>query len=281
MIYPAKLAALAEERGAEVVAVAVYDEATQAGFSVRGDRWFHAASTIKIAILAAVYAAVDAGRFRASDPLHVRNRFFSRADGSVFSVAAKRDGNSAVYKALGETMEVGDLAKHMIVTSSNLATNLLLGLVGVDAANDSLRQIGAADGIELVRGVEDERAYERGMSSRVTASGLVALLRAMRESTAFSEASRSAMTEILLGQQFKSGIPAGLPEDVREEAAIAHKTGEISTVQHDAGTVTLPGREPYTLAILTEWSRDQREGRRETVASVSRLVYDALTSERA
>ena len=44
------------------------------------------------------------------------------------------------------------------------------------------------------------------------------------------------MLDVLHGQQFKSGIPAGLPRDAR----VAHKTGEISTVAHDAGLVYLP-----------------------------------------
>ena len=42
-------------------------------------------------------------------------------------------------------------------------------------------------------------------------------------------------------QEFNAMIPARLPP----EAKVAHKTGEISTVCHDAGIVFLPGRQPY------------------------------------
>lgn len=278
MIHPAAVTALAESRGAEAVGLAVYDAETDSGASVQGDRWFHAASTIKVAILAALFAEIDAGRFAATDLLHVRNRFFSRAGSGVFAVTPGRDGNTAVYRALGETMPLAELARHMIITSSNLATNLLLDLVGVEPAQDTLRALGVAGGIELVRGVEDNKAFDKGLNNRVTANGLVALVRATREHAAFSEESRRMMHEIMAAQEFTSGIPAGIPEGVRKNTEFAHKTGEISTVQHDAGTVTLPGRAPYSLAVLTQWDRSLRKGRRATVAALSGLVYEALTA---
>ena len=92
------------------------------------------------------------------------------------------------------------------------------------------------------------------------------------EEEALSERSSRAMLEILHDQEFRSGIPAGLPDTAR----VANKTGEISTVAHDAGLVYLPGRRPYALAILTEWSTSSSAGRRETLASLSRAVYEHL-----
>ena len=71
-------------------------------------------------------------------------------------------------------------------------------------------------------------------------------------------------------------IPAGLPS----HATVAHKTGEISTVCHDAGIVYLPEREPYIVAILTEVDPD-KNGRRETVAKISEAVYKAVTGKAA
>ena len=80
------------------------------------------------------------------------------------------------------------------------------------------------------------------------------------------------MLEILHAQEFNSGIPAGLPESAR----VAHKTGEISTVAHDAGLVYLPDRQPYVLVILTSWERE-RGGRHETIARISEAVHEELT----
>jgi beta-lactamase class A len=79
---------------------------------------------------------------------------------------------------------------------------------------------------------------------------------------------------ILLEQRFNSMIPARLPA----HAAVAHKTGEISTACHDIGIVYLPEREPYIAVILTEFDAD-RNGRRETVATISELIYRCLSGE--
>lgn len=88
----------------------------------------------------------------------------------------------------------------------------------------------------------------------------------------FSDDACAEMLEILHKQEFRSGIPAGIPEEIRSEAQFAHKTGDISTVTHDAGLVYLPERAPYVVTILTEWDPNA-SNRRETVARISELVY--------
>jgi beta-lactamase class A len=114
----------------------------------------------------------------------------------------------------------------------------------------------------------------RNSNNRVTANGLRDLFRVIVEETHFSEEVHREILEILHSQEFRSGIPAGLPDDAR----VAHKTGEISTVAHDAGIVFPDGRKPYVVVVLTEWDRDATSGRRETIARISRLVYDHLIS---
>ncbi len=209
----------------------------------------------------------------------MRNRFVSAAPGGgVFQVGAERDANAEVHAALGDVMRLRVLAEHMITTSSNLATNLLLDLVGVKTAQAALRRWGV-QGVRLVRGVEDEAAYEAGLSNEVTADGLVALLRVLEDGEAFPAALADDIKEILFGQKFRAGLPAGLPEQVRSGARVAHKTGEISTVAHDAGLVFLPDRKPYVLAVLTEWQPGAGHGRSGLVAGLARNVYDALIAD--
>jgi beta-lactamase class A len=266
----ARFEALERSSGAQSLAVAVYDTETHANFRRHADRWFHAASTIKVAILLGVYASIHHGWLLAHSRLHVRNRFLSAVDGQPFRVLADRDANSEVHDAVGKMMRISDLALHMIATSSNLATNLLLDLVGLATVQRALDELGI-DGIDIRRGVEDERAFEHGINNRVTADGLVQLLRLIAEERAFSPELSREMLGILHRQEFRNGIPARLPTAVR----VAHKTGEISTVAHDAGVVYPPGRKPYVIAVLTEWAPDA-SGRSATIAEVSHSVYEAL-----
>jgi beta-lactamase class A len=267
---------IAKEVGGEGLAVSFYDYETGLQWSQRGDRWFHSASTIKVAVLLALFGAIDSGRFTVDSRLHVRNRFLSLVDREPFRVSAGRDADKEVHAAIGKTMRIGDLARHMIVTSSNLATNLLVDLIKVDQAQQMLARHGIR-GIELARGVEDDKAFEANFNNRVSANGLVALFRVIHERSGVLQESAREMLDILFQQEFRSGIPAGIPPDVRPATRIANKTGEISMAAHDAGLVFLPDRQPYVLAVLTE-PEPNTDGRMERIARVSNIVYDWLMS---
>jgi beta-lactamase class A len=262
---------IGEEAGAAAVAVAAYDFEHHTAWSLHGDRWFHAASTIKVPVLIAVYDAIEQGRFEPHSRLHVRNRFVSLVDAQPYRVAEDREANAEVHAAVGRMLTVHELAEHMIVTSSNLATNLLLDLVGVETAREAIARL-QVGGIELRRGVEDEAAWAAGINNRVTAAGLCELMRLIEEGQAVSAEASRAMLDILHQQRFRSGIPAGLPDHAR----VANKTGEISTVAHDAGIVYLDGRDAYVVVILTEWT-PEAGGRQEMIARISRAVYQSLT----
>jgi len=251
---------------ARAIAVAVRDFQSGLRFSLRGNRWFHAASTIKVAVLLAVFRAADEGRVHLDDSLHVRNRFISAADGSPFHLSPDSDAMPELYQLVGRTAKISTLAEGMITASSNLATNLLLDFMGVEYARKVLRDA-QVDGVELRRGVEDYAAHERGINNEVTADGLVSLLSAVRGDFLRNESKEQAI-RILLEQRFNSMIPAGLPA----HAAVAHKTGEISTACHDMGIVYLPEREPYIAVILTEFD-SEGNGRREIVAAISVAIY--------
>ncbi len=266
------LETIEKESGAKGLSVALYDAETGFELHYNADRWHHAASTIKVPILLGVFAAIDRGDLLPHSRVHVRNRFLSVVEGVPFRVEAGRDGNSAVHNAIGKMMRVDELAYHMITTSSNLATNLLLGVIGPESVNETLRELDVEDGIELKRGVEDELAFEHNINNRVTADGLLRVLVMLAEGKAFSPGLSRRMMDILHGQEFNQGIPARLPKGAR----VAHKTGEISTVAHDAGVIYLPKRKPYALVVLTEWDPDAT-GRSRTIASVSHTVYEALT----
>ena len=265
-----RIDAAARKSDARAIAVALHDAESGAELQYDADRWFHGASTIKIAILLAVYGEIDRGRLAPQSRLHVRNRFLSAYDGSPFRILADRDADSEVHASIGKTMRVSELALHMIAMSSNLATNLLLDLIGLETVQRTIERFGLT-GLDIRRGVEDEKAFEHDIVNRVTANGLVGLLRLIAEERAYSPELSREMLDILHQQEFKKGIPARLPRDVR----VAHKTGDISSVAHDAGVVYAPGRKPYVVAILTEWAADA--GRRSpTIASISHAVYDYL-----
>jgi beta-lactamase class A len=253
-------------------AVAVRDYETGFRFAINAGRRVHAASTIKVGILLAVGKAIDDGRIRPGDTLHIRNRFLSAVDGTPFRIEAESDGYPQLHRLVGRTAKVSDLAEWMIVSSSNLATNLLLDYITVDEAQRVLRDAGV-EGVDLRRGVDDTKAHNQGFNNQTTATGLLDLFATLRGDF-LAKASRDRAINILLQQRFNSMIPAPLPA----HASVAHKTGEISTACHDAGIVYLPEREPYILVVLTEVAAETN-GRREAVAKISEAVFQCLVHE--
>ena len=258
------------ESKAVASAVALHDYETGLRLSINADRPFHAASTMKVAILLAVGRAIDERRLEPGDTLHVRNRFLSAIDSTPFRIDAESDGYPQLHRLIGRTAKISDLAEWMIVSSSNLATNLLLDYLSVDYVREVLVAAGV-NGMELRRGVDDTKAFEKNFNNETTAEGLGKLFATLRGDF-LSKASRDMAINILLQQRFNSMIPAPLPA----HASVAHKTGEISTACHDAGIVYLPERDPYILVVLTEVLAESN-GRRETIAKISEIVFQALT----
>jgi beta-lactamase class A len=258
------------ESKAVAYAVALRDYETGFRFAINADRRFHAASTIKVAILLALGKASDEGRIRPEDTLHIRNRFLSAIGRAPFRIDSESDGYPQLHRLIGRTARISDLAEWMIVSSSNLATNLLLDYITVEEAQRVLRDAGV-NGIELRRGVDDTKAHDQNFNNETTAAGLLDLFGTLRGDFLL-KASRERAINILLQQRFNSMIPAPLPAHV----SVAHKTGEISTACHDAGIIYLPEREPYILVVLTEVAAETN-GRREAVAKVSQVVFQCLT----
>ena len=256
----------------ENLGISFYDAETTIQWSYNADTYFHAASTMKLAVLLGVFRQIDRGELQLDAQVHVRNRFTSIVNQEPFMLDLGRDADPDVYGHLGKTLSVRELAYWMITKSSNLATNLLVDVVGIATIQQSLDEL-EIDGIKVLRGVEDQAAFNAGLNNEVTANGLLKLLRLIADGKAYSKHACDEMLKIMMDQQYRSGIPAGLPKAAR----VAHKTGNISTVHHDAGIVYLENRKPYVLVILTQFSSDQ--GRGSAVADVSRDIFNTLAGQ--
>jgi beta-lactamase class A len=258
-----------QEHDLEDLGISFFDAESTIQWSYNADHYFHAASTMKLAVLLGVFRQVDRGDLALDAPVHVRNRFTSIVNQEPFMLDLGRDADPDVYGHLGKTLSVRELAYWMITKSSNLATNLLVEVVGIPTIQLALDEL-EIDGIRVLRGVEDQRAFEAGLNNEITANGLLKLLRLVADGKAYSQKACDEMLSIMLDQQYRSGIPAGLPKEVR----VAHKTGNISTVHHDAGIVYIEDRKPYVLVILTQFAAET--GRGTAVAEVSRDIFNAL-----
>ena len=242
---------------------------------IDADEWFHAASTMKTPVMIEVYRQAMDGRFDLDDKLVVRNEFVSIADGNTYSLSVDRDSGDALYDHLESELSIRELVYSMIVRSGNLATNIVIEHVGAENVNRAMADMGA-EGIRVLRGVEDMAAFRAGMNNEVTARGLAMMYLRLAEGSILDETYRNQVLSVLKDQHFRDMIPALLPEDV----TVAHKTGWITGVRHDSGIVFLPDGRAYVLVILSKNVPDRADANR-TGAEISRRIYDFMSEETA
>jgi beta-lactamase class A len=266
-------ARIQQEPGAQV-GLAYIDLASRDTLFVNADTSFHAASTMKVPVMIELFRRASTGSFGMGQRLMIVNQFASIADGSPYSLDPNSDSDTTLYHRVGTRVSVDTLLRLMITRSSNFATNTLIALVGADQVNQTMRSLGAQR-IQVLRGVEDGKAFDKGLNNTTTARDLATILRAIEEGRAGSPEATREMREILLAQEFNEKIPAGLPLGVR----VAHKTGEITAHSHDAAIVYPPGRAPYVLVVLTRGIQDGAKSSK-LIADISSIVY-ARNSARA
>jgi beta-lactamase class A len=233
---------------------------------IQPDVEFHAASTMKVPVMIELFRQARAGLARLDEPLQVRNEFASIVDGSSYALSVGDDSDADVYKRIGQTMTLLELCEPMIVVSSNFAANLLIQRLGAPSVQQTVRDLGA-DGMIVRRGVEDSKAFAQGLNNATTARALMILMeRIARLDAVDAEASRS-MIEILKRQHFNDGIPADLPPGT----PVAHKTGSITKIHHDAAIVLAP--RPFILVVLVRGIEDLKQSAA-LMARVARVLYD-------
>lgn len=250
------------------VAVAFRTLDGRAALLVQPDVAFHAASTMKVPVMIELFAQARAEKLRLDDPLPVKNEFYSIVDASTYRLNPGDDSDEEVYKLVGRTLTLRQLCEKMITVSSNLATNLLIEKLGVENIRRRVHLL-RADGMNLLRGVEDGKAFAAGLNNTTTARGLLVLLEAIAHGRAVKASASREMVEILKRQQLNESIPAGLPPGT----PVAHKTGAITKVHHDAAIVY--ARRPFVLVILTRGIADSKQSAA-LMAAITRALYRVM-----
>src|SRR3954447_14208063 len=262
----ARVMAIVANSGAEVaVAFATLDGRTR--LMLDADRPVHAASTMKVPVMIELFRQAAAGQATFDEALPIRNTFHSIVDGSPYTLDVTDDSDVEIYKAMGGTLTLRRLCEAMITVSSNFAANLLIERLGVENIQRTVRALGA-DGMHVLRGVEDDKAFAKGLNNPTTARGLFVLLQKIAQGQAVDAKADAEMVGILKRQEFNDAIPAGVPAGV----PVAHKTGNITKIHHDAAIVY--GPRPYVLVVLVRGLQEQPQSAA-VIAAISREAWSA------
>jgi len=237
---------------------------------MHADSIVHAASTMKTPVMAELFNQIEQKKWKLSDSVLIKNEFSSIVDGSPYKMDIDEDSEGQLYRKIGGKTTLYQLIYDMITYSSNLATNILIEMADAKKVTQLLREIGA-NRIQVLRGVEDQKAFDLGLNNQVTARDLMLIFEKLGEGKWISEAACIQMIDILKQQHFNELIPALLPKDVM----VAHKTGWITRHSHDSALIILPDGRKYVLVILSKgW--ESNDLATEIMANSSRYVYEYM-----
>ena len=261
---------LSQQQG--TFAVAFRDISTKKELLINEKEVYHAASTMKTPVMIEVFRQASKKKFLLNDSITLKNEFKSIVDGSSFALDSADDSEFELYKHLGEKRSIHDLVYQMIIVSSNFATNLIIEKVGAKNVTQTMRKYGAKD-IQVLRGVEDQKAYDKGLNNTTTAYDLMLIFEKIARGKAVNKKACEAMINILLDQKFNTIIPAQLPAVVK----VAHKTGFITGIHHDSGIVILPDGRRYVLVLMSKNVKEEDKAIK-AMATVSGMIYQYVTT---
>ncbi len=204
-----------------------------------------AASLYKLAILAEAERRVDGGQLRYADAITIEDDDITD-DGS--------------FEPAGTQLSVDEALEAMITISDNGAALALWHVLGPENVNLTLRSQGIKDFHVALDFDEDNAATPRAVGTLLT-------LLAKRE--LISAAASDRMISRLTRQQINNRLPAALPDGV----VVAHKTGNLPGITHDAGIIyTKFG--PRVVVVMT-WDAYESDADA-FIADVGSLVYGAV-----
>jgi len=263
---------LGDEEGA--FAVAFKDLSTGETIFVNEHERFHAASTMKTPVMIEVFKQAAEGELALTDSMVIKNEFKSIVDGSPYSLDEQDDSEYELYRQVGKKRTLQSLVHEMITVSSNLATNLVIEKVDPKKVNQTIHDLGAND-TQVLRGVEDNKAFRQGLNNVTSAYDLMLIFEKLGKGEVVNPDASKAMINILLEQQYNDIIPAKLPRGVK----VAHKTGWITGLHHDAALVMLPDGRQYVLVLLSKDLKDEKSAV-EALNEVSRMLYDHVMASK-
>ncbi len=191
---------------------------------------------------------------------------------SVFQLQKEHwvDGCGVLKDAApGSEFNLDHIAHVMLTQSDNVATNILIDMLGLEPINRTIGDLGM-HGTSLQRKMYDFEAKARGLDNWITPGDVQAFLLRLQNPRPHERKICAYIIQTLKDQQLNHKLPALLPPGT----PVAHKTGELTGVEHNAGIIYGPKR-TCCITAMTQGLEDNSRGV-DFCRQAGRLVYAAL-----
>ena len=222
---------------------------------IAADTPFEYPAAMKIPVMIELYARVDAHDLRWSDSLALHSTFRSVADGSPYRL----DSVAPPDIAAARTMTLRQLCDVMMTRDSDLAADLLIEKLGLDAIRQRMRALGA-DGMDLVAGFGDTKASAQGLKNVTSARALMVILWGLANDRIVS----ADASQEMMGLIARSGLPVNMPGTAPPRPAVRGPSG----ADHHAATIII-GAHSFVLVTNVRGLTDPQA----SAALVARIAH--------
>ena len=218
-----------------------FDLVNNDSFGINESEEFTAASTFKVPLNLYIYKGITEGKIN--------------PEGTLKYTKADYEGGAGIIqnKAYGTTYTVRELSRHSLVYSDNVATRMLLRLVGKQNVKKFMRELGGST-------VSDSKNI-----SCPCDMGLY--LKKVYEFCKQNGEIGDQLMNNMIETDFHDRLPLLIPKDIK----IAHKTGNLIGIVHDVGIIYTD--KPYILAVMSKNVVSDQEANT-VIANISKKVYD-------
>ncbi len=213
-------------------------------YTLNADTRVVTASLYKLAVLAEAERLVDAGKLHYRDTIQIEHEDITE-DGS--------------FEGPGAELTVDEALEQMITVSDNGTAMHFWRMLGAANINATLQKAGIKDFHVAMSEEEDNVASPRAIGTYFTL---------LAQKKLISAAASDRMLARLERQQINDRIPAALPEGT----VVAHKTGNLAGLVHDAGIVFSPRGARVVVAMT--WDVDEGVAN-DFIAHLASTVYAA------
>lgn len=240
------------------VGVAIKNFNTDEIIKINEEKIFPSASTIKLVVMTEILNQVKAGKHSLNELIEITNKIKTGGDGILKEL---NSGNKYTLK---------EIILLMIILSDNTAANILIDMAGMNNVNKMAANLGMRH-TKLQRRMMDSAAAKAGRENLTCAEDLFTFFELLYNNKILDEKCSRLMLDILKKQQVKGRLDLYLPDDM----VIAHKTGDLDRLEHNAGIVYLKNC-TYIICILTNETTTNKDGR-EIIGKISKAVYDSFS----
>ena len=218
------------------VGIGYYDIETGKGFSINGDKYYTAASTVKVQMNMVLFDMVKEGKIDINEALQ-----YTQAD---------YEGGTGILqgKDKSKPIQLLTLSDYSIIYSDNIATNMIIRRIG---RVEMKRRFG----VKLGHSVPQDQNV-------VTPNEGLAFLKMLYENKSNNQY-YSRLIGIMKTTVYHDRLDKYVPKNI-----VAHKIGNYESYVNDVGIVYAP--KPYIIAVYT----NNLTNANEVIANINKIIYE-------